>query len=496
MAATGPIDRFLAGARRRHSMNLALEYLAVAASTGAGGVVLLLLLGTQVFNWYWPLALFLSAAVVALALARRRRWSTYRLAQVLDARLGLEDRLSTLIYFRDHDCRFPECLETVRLQTAERLAHEDVARVLPLRMPRHAYFSLALMAAAGGLLGLRYGVLRTLDLSQPIARLDFGLFHQPANAHVASRKSVIQERLEEQLRQLGLNLEDNMAPGEDALQPVETTVPSTGEGGNDLKDPSGKRQGAAPQGQEEGESGEQGDKSAGDASDAGDGDSSGPSQKGSQQNAPKDPKQGSQGANEGLMNKMKDALANLLNKMKMGNQGDPQQSASANPQAAANARQQAAEQGMQSRSKSNGEGQPSPDQQGQEGQGEQSIADQSRSGDRAAEKSGNQDSKTGMGRQDGAKDILNAEQLAALGKISEIFGKRAQQITGEMTVEVSSSKQSLKTAYSSQRATHADTGAEVNRDEIPLAYQSYVQRYFEEVRKTATQPASAAKTKP
>jgi hypothetical protein len=93
-----------------------------------------------------------------------------------------------------------------------------------------------------------------------------------------------------------------------------------------------------------------------------------------------------------------------------------------------------------------------------------------------------------MGQQDGEKAIREAQQLAAMGKISEIFGKRAQQLTGEMTVEVSSGKQQLKTAWSERKALHADTGAEVNRDEIPLAYQSYIQRYFEEVRKT---PAKA-----
>src|SRR3712207_8585668 len=50
-------------------------------------------------------------------------------------------------------------------------------------------------------------------------------------------------------------------------------------------------------------------------------------------------------------------------------------------------------------------------------------------------------SKTGMGKQDGDKALREAEQLAAMGKISEIIGKRAQQLSGEITVEVSSGKQ-------------------------------------------------------
>ena len=40
--------------------------------------------------------------------------------------------------------------------------------------------------------------------------------------------------------------------------------------------------------------------------------------------------------------------------------------------------------------------------------------------------------------------------------------------------------------------THTDSGGEIHRDEIPLAYQRYVQHYFEQVRKT---PAPASPTK-
>ena len=43
---------------------------------------------------------------------------------------------------------------------------------------------------------------------------------------------------------------------------------------------------------------------------------------------------------------------------------------------------------------------------------------------------------SGIGRQDGSKDVKLAEQLAAMGKISEIIGKRSANVTGELTVEV------------------------------------------------------------
>jgi hypothetical protein len=54
----------------------------------------------------------------------------------------------------------------------------------------------------------------------------------------------------------------------------------------------------------------------------------------------------------------------------------------------------------------------------------------------------------------------------------------------------------LKTQYSDRRATHGEAGGEINRDEVPLAYQQYVQQYFEEIRKIpSAKSKSDAKTK-
>jgi hypothetical protein len=72
-----------------------------------------------------------------------------------------------------------------------------------------------------------------------------------------------------------------------------------------------------------------------------------------------------------------------------------------------------------------------------------------------------------------------------MGKISEIFGKRAQNLTGEVMVEVAAGKQQLRTQYSQRSASHTDAGGEIHRDEIPLVYQHYVQQYFEQIRNPA-----------
>ena len=183
------------------------------------------------------------------------------------------------------------------------------------------------------------------------------------------------------------------------------------------------------------------------------------------------------------MNKMRDALANLMNKLKsQDKQQDGQQQASNGQQQQQGQMGKQQQQGQQG--KQQGEGQPGADQQSGEKNGEKTAGNKSKAGEKS-DRPGDQNAKSGVGQQDGDKALREAQQLAAMGKISEIFGKRAQQLTGEMSVEVSSGKQQLKTQWSERKALHADTGAETNRNEIPLAYQSYVQRYFEEVRKSA-----------
>ena len=70
-----------------------------------------------------------------------------------------------------------------------------------------------------------------------------------------------------------------------------------------------------------------------------------------------------------------------------------------------------------------------------------------------------------------------------MGKISEIIGKRSANVTGDVTVEVQSGNQQLRTAYTQNSAQHADSGGEINRDEVPVVFQPYVQQYFEQVRR-------------
>ena len=187
-----------------------------------------------------------------------------------------------------------------------------------------------------------------------------------------------------------------------------------------------------------------------------------------------------------LITKMKDAFQSLMSRAnpKQNKQGSPQQDKDG----------KSAQSKSQQGSKQNGkDGQPQNGQQqgdaqegeaGQEAKNSENAQEGKGQGKSDSEQASKQPG-SGIGSQDGDKAIKNAEQLAAMGKISEILGKRSATITGEATVEVQTTNQQLRTPYAQKGAQHTQGGAEISRDEVPVALQPYVQQYFEQVRKQA-----------
>jgi hypothetical protein len=188
-----------------------------------------------------------------------------------------------------------------------------------------------------------------------------------------------------------------------------------------------------------------------------------------------------------LMDKMRDAMANLMAKLKIPqNQGTASWQASNRRAGRRAAKGRPGQKGEKGQGNPQGKGSPSDDADSKAGeQGEQQAqAGQGQSNDKGQEGGSPNDAKAGMGKQDGNKDIKDAEQKAAMGKLSEIYGKRAENIRGDVMVEVTSSKQQqLRTGYTQRGANHTDAGGEVHRDEVPQHLQHYVQQYFEQVRK-------------
>jgi hypothetical protein len=490
---TGTLEDILKRARKRYLANLLIRQAAIAVCAGAGGIMLLLLTGTQILDWYWPLALFAIVLAYGVYRVSRLNLPTYRLAQMIDRSLDLQDRLSTAFYFRrlapPTQSRLEPSIALVEAQATTRIHPADIDHALPLTFPRTGYAACAFIVAAIAMLGLRYGILRTLNLEKPLARISFDTFGATPKVEAASaKKSVIQEHLEKQLQQLGMTLDEMPTPPEaPPLAPQTVNVPAVAdESGGNVQGTPGKSPTSNPEGSEEGgkSDDQSGDKSSGESKDEGAGQQG--QQKGQQSAAaPKTPPK-NPGNNPGVMDKMKDALANLLNKL--GSNPQQKSETASNQEQQQGGKQQMNQKGTQGQGKSQGDSQQSPDPEGgQDAEaGDKTPGQQQNASQQAADKPGSENSKSGMGKSDGDKSIKDAEQLAAMGKISEIFGKRAAEMQGEMSVEVPSGKQQqLKTAYSKNSATHAGAVADSNRNEIPLMYQTYVQRYFEEVRKTA-----------
>jgi hypothetical protein len=465
------------------------------------GAIVLLIVGAQILNWYWLVLLFAGSLAASAYRSRAKLLSTYQVAQSMDRQLDLKDALSTAYYFSLHSDRgaSTEFVDEQRQRAEEVARSADVRRGVPFLMPRTAYVNLALVAVAFGMFGLRYGMHRSLELGSPLVHINFdGLFGtspEVASAKPGKRLGDANGRRDPNAPENPWDAKTNdLDPQNDAaLQSVQDPNPNNA---STSPDASAKADAKSTEKMQPGtnplDSGEKGDP-AQQQNDASANPSAGADSKaGQQQNGQKDAKDskdanqsGSSSDNPSLGSKLRDALSNLLAKMKPqskqggGKPNDSSQSANSKP----------SQQGEKQEGDSKSPGQEQADasansqSEGDQQQGGTQQASQGKSEGRSNNQPNSPDGKSGIGKQDGDKSAREAAELAAMGKISEIIGKRAANISGEVMVEVSSGKQQLKTQYSQQNATHVEAGGEINRDEVPLAYQQYVQQYFAQVRK-------------
>ena len=493
LSRTGVLDEVIRRARRRCLRNLVFTQVVHAACVAMGGVVLLLLLGTQILDWPWLLALLGASFGLGFHWIARRLPSPYLAAQVVDRSLELDDTLSTAFFYSrmGNGRRVSEDMRAAQLAAAERLSREvDVRRAVPFRAPRSVYLMAGLAAVASSLFALRYGVSRSLDLRASLPRIVLDAFGAPMEQQARAKRGENKQRLQELLKQFGLSLEDQEASGKD-------TIPATALDAADRAVPLANPQEGAPKplqvrveeaktgdpmdGSEGAGEDQAGDRLASDDGDSGKSDQSNPTA--ADKKPPNSP------GEDSLLDKFREAMANLLSRLKtQPKTSDSQMASSAQArQDLAQARQGQGQKSSAGQGRQPSDGLPNSASQGnEESDGLQKASNGP--GKRGGEDSDLQAAKegrSGIGKEDGSKALREAEQLAAMGKITEIFGKRSQNLTGEVMVEVASGKQQLRTPYSQQDARHAEAGGEIHRDEIPLAYQRYVQQYFEEVRKPA-----------
>lgn len=490
-------------ARQRVIGNLVLEQASLGLTLGLACGVLLLLLGTQILDWYWPLLLFAAAFGFGLWRFWSKLPADYRIAQMLDQRLALPDTLSTAFYFSQPAAKAPsEDLRAMQRAEANEAAQAaDVALALPWRWTRFSTAAASLAFVFTSLMAYRYGTQSRLDLSQPLVPALVDLF---GTADTSSPLAQLQKKnqqgpqpdpingnsqTEEERKEEEPNPALDEAP-DDVLKTI--GVPEVDNSAAEESKKGDMSKDGQPEGDDKGESG--------DAEGGND-----PGNKAQPDKNSKDPadtpnnKQQQSGDKNSLAEKFRDALANLMNKVKQPGKANDQMAKNEAPkdgQGQGQGEKKDGQKGQQSEGKPNAQG--SDGEQKSDSDAKAGDQDQSADGKGATESNqpkGNDDPKSGTGKQDGNKDSkLAMHNTEALGKLSEIIGKRSEKQTGEVMVEVSSGKnQQLRTAYSSKTGQHADSGGEIHRDEVPLMYQQYVQSYFDQLRKA---PAPAAPSAP
>ena len=179
------IESLIERVRRRSLFQLLFQQSSYAAIFGMAAVILLLLFGTQILNWYWPVLIF--AAMFALGCYRFLRSSPnmYQIAQSIDRRLGLHDAISTAYFFRAGSSG----IESEQRRSAESIVHGiDPAAAAPFLLPRTAYAAAILTTVAFAMLAFRYGVLHNLDLRQPMVAALGEIFQSPVSQRAAGAK--------------------------------------------------------------------------------------------------------------------------------------------------------------------------------------------------------------------------------------------------------------------------------------------------------------------
>jgi hypothetical protein len=499
-----PVSQLLKKARRRSLVDLVLDQAALAISIAMGGAIVLMVLGTSLLEWYWIAVLAIASLAVGLYRLRGRIPSEYRMAQRIDWKMNLADALSTATYFSSVEEGSPRREEICAQQrhSAEQIARAIDPRVaVPFTRSRFAWPAAGLALVACGLFAVRYAVTGTMSLEPSLVKMAYDTFFGASPQKQAKntiRKNVIDPNSPLDPGNPDAPTTQNDQTPDSQLQTVETPDVNNSSAADQSKEAAkGEKSSPDDSQADNGEKGEKGEQSA-NQDDQGNQDKKDGAKGEKSKEGKQDPKnQNANNENSSMLDKLKDAMANMMNKMKSN---PPKEAQSAqNSQDSKAGAQEKGQKSAQNQKGSQSESQDADaqsDQQQQQGdKSDQKQSANAKSGDKSQDKNNSPDAKSGIGSSDGDKAAKEAEQLAAMGKISEILGKRAQNVTGEVMVEVGSTKQQLKTPWAQKQATHVEAGSEIHRDEVPLMYQQFVQQYFEEIRKGADAGAKAGSGK-
>ncbi len=442
----------------------------LAATVALAGPAVLLVAGTD----YFPLALLWLFSAAGLALAAnhwlRSRPAPYLVAQRIDRSWDSDDQISTAYHFLNQDSANDEWVQLQRRHASEAADSGDLPAALPFKLPHIAYalFSVTLLIAL--LFLVRYGTQPTLSLKPPLPPLIL----QALLGDEPQEELFIEENQPrpDDSDEAASSLDDEKDADPEQIDPLEQ-APMTGDLGEEFTMPE-------VEGLSAGE--EFGDELA---SDDGLGDEEGAEgqgeTEGDEPSDMADPSSEWNKESESLLDKLKEAFENMMAKFDMEepSQGQPseQGTESESEQASDTPGQGQEAAGSETESE---EGSPSESEGGQADAASDQISMEEGSSEASEQQSETSIATAGTG--EGSKELREAEQAEVMGELSELYQQRAEEITGEFTIETESARQTARTPYAPRQSGHLDRGSALSRDEIPLAYRAYIKEYFKQVR--------------
>ena len=442
----------------------------MAAAIAMGGLVVLLTAGTRLFPSWLCFGVGAGGLAACALRWRRGRPGGYFVAQQIDRAWETNDQLATAYYFLDHGDRLGWVQE--QRVRAERVADQgDVAAAFPYNVPGSAWALGVVTLMAALLLLVRAGSQETFSLAEPLPTLVAEAV-LPAAPSTKPHETPLAMPDEEELAVSLESDEEAEKPTGEPHADVEQAGPgderAEDTGAPEVEgltfDEAGGDEMAPTDSPADGEQGEELDSQA----QAGEG-------PGEQMNQEAD----------SLLDKLQDAFQNMLSAMNME---PPQLGPSSEPSSG-----QQGEQGTQAP----GEGQEVPGAESAsneaEASGEQASSNEIgeqfsvEEGSAEGEQQQGETSVATAGTGEGSKEFTEAKRNEAMGALTELFQQRAEEVRGEFTIETGSARQAARTPYSPRESGHRDPGAVLSRDEIPIAYRSYVQRYFETIRRKAAE---------
>ena len=484
VAATGNfrIVTIVRSAGRRRLWTLTLDQLGFASASVLAGAIVLLVLGTEAVPPYWLVILAGIALSVSAYRIRERRLSDYQIAQILDRRLQLQDSLSTAWYLLTRPDLESTPAAVFQVHRAEGIAAGvDPASAFPFLGRRSWQVAGALAVAVVSLFISRYLVTRSLSLQHTMMPFQFAdLVERLENSVRPNRPG---------LKSVGGRGTPEPVPGrqtEKITQSPNAVAPRGQENGTPQevsRNPAGNQETRSGEAKSDGKNGssQSGDSRRDQTA------QTSAEQDGAKQTASKEDQQNAATQKtSGLVDRMKDALSSLMAKLRPN--ANSQRSSQQN-QRSSEAQRQGEEASPGEEKNQNSQGarnQQSNQQASAEGAAEGATAEKTRNSGRSSTESADRktdSAQSGVGHQNGDKDIKDAEQLKAMGKLAEIIGKRSSNLTGDVTIETSSGNQHLKTQYSGRVGQHMDLGGEINRDQVPISYRKYVREYMDLIRK-------------